>query len=999
MANGCPCLAVSLALAGLVCAGPGPAAQIKPPEIQILELTLSDALFQTPGPTGRDCELMLELERADGQWQLVTGIAREYNVSLHSGYVAEAKVGEKAVELRIAMRIVPDSWVPGGPAEYRVKLTRGAEGRLEGTYQGTFKGQAFSGRAAGTLFTRDYVLGRDFAPVQPGEHPRTVFRKSDLPRLREKLKTPFGQAAFAKMTGPVGWGVQYQLTGDRKYAALAQDEVGEIVFKGKGCTAAFAPARALGCQVERVAVALDLCYDAWPEEFKRQVITWLRKIATRVFCDPRKISLSANWNVASNHVGSLYAGVAFSGLVLWGEKGPLPPKPTPPTLALDIPAAKGYTPGKGVPVVPLESGVVPRKWLATAAIPEAIATDPILSVQGLETLRPEAGTAIQLEDYELTFQPLKEEYVSAAENNIQMKSFMNDRDTATFCLYTVLEVRQGGLYKLVNAHSNSGRPQLVLNGHRLADGQVVRLEKGLYPVLILARLLVSWGRFQPRFEAAAETDLEPAKALWEREDREYKARLAEWEIDAAESKRLGGVNIENNKLFRAGRRFMYMHYREAVGTGGFQAEVGHYNKDTTDGPNRYATAYRQCFGVDVSPLPDITHYLPRDAFVYLYPDDGKPWAQDINGSVRIGGSYFAALFPIAPDAWKPTMLWAWNRIEGVSDDASKIKAVEEDPAWGFVNYPLDMEPKPPDPSPAPGARVLPLTWEAPDFGFYAFRNAWKGGDDIVTQVFLKAHCIGGWNGPNAGTFRIAGLGKTWAVGPEDRERRRWNESVVWLPNDDHYEGALGQLAYLKTEKDGSGVVTVDLKDVYSKHPQKPLYAHYGGIRHPWAFEDSGISGLRSFGADYSGKSGAPGLFAVVDKIRGGHEKVWLWQVPEAKSSGKAPQMAAVAIEGNTFTIRQGDATLRATFIAPAGVKLTAGTRAMQIRKSAGHEAGKTVDVRFSAVFAEGGDEFFVVATLQRGSPPPVTVEGRGLEAKARVGGRVVTFDGKKIAFE
>jgi len=793
MAGKAPSLAVFLMLMSLACAGAAAAAEARLPEVQAVELALENALSQTPQPTGRDCELMLELERIDGQWQMVTGIAREYNVSLHLGYVDEAKIDEKAVELRVAMRIVPDSWVGGGPAEYRVKLMRGAQGRLEGTYQGTFKRQAFSGRAAGTLFTRDYVMGKDFVPVQPGEHPRTVFRKGDLPRLREKLKTPFGQAAFAKMTGPVGWGVQYQLTGDRKYAALAQGEVGEIVFKGKGCTAAFAPARALGCQVERVAVALDLCYDAWPEGFKQQVITWLRKIATRVFCDPRKISLSANWNVASNHVGSLYAGVAFSGLVLWGEKGPVPPKPTPPALALDIPAARNYTPGKSVPVVPLEPGVVPRKWLATAAIAEAISTDPIVSVQGLETLRPEAGTTIKLEDYELAFQPLKDEYISAAENNIKMKSFMEDRETATFCLYTVLEVREGGLFKLRNAYSNSGRPQLVLNGHRLADGQVVRLEKGLYPVLILARMLIAWGRFQPSFEAAGEKDIEPAKALWEREERDHKARLAEWETDVAESKRLGGVNVENIKLFRAGRRFMYMLYREAVGTGGFQAEVAHYNKDTTDGPNRYATAYRQCFGYDVSPLPDITHYLTRNAFVYLYPDNGKPWAQDINGSVRIGGSYFAALFPIVPDAWKPTMLWAWNRIEGVTDEASRIKAVEEDPAWGFANYPLDLGPKPP-------AGCLPLVWEARDFGFYAFRNAWKGRDDIVTQVFLKAHHIGGWNGPNAGTFRIAGLGKTWAVGPEGRERRRWNESVVWLPNDDHYESALGQLAYLKADR-------------------------------------------------------------------------------------------------------------------------------------------------------------------------------------------------------
>jgi len=222
------------------------------------------------------------------------------------------------------------------------------------------------------------------------------------------------------------------------------------------------------------------------------------------------------------------------------------------------------------------------------------------------------------------FQPAKDDFVSAAENNINIRAYMGNRDTATFCLYAVLDVRQAGLYKLMNAYSNSGRPQLVLNGHRLADGQVVRLEKGLYPVLVLGRMLLAWGKFQPRLEAATEKDAEAAKVLWEREERDYKARLAEWEVDVAEAKRLGGANIEHIKLFRTGRRLMYLLYREAVGTGGFQAEVGHYNKDTTDGPNRYATAHRQCFGYDVSPFPDITHYLTRNAFVYLYPDKGSP---------------------------------------------------------------------------------------------------------------------------------------------------------------------------------------------------------------------------------------------------------------------------------------------------------------------------------------------------------------------------------------
>jgi len=38
------------------------------------------------------------------------------------------------------------------------------------------------------------TIQKDFVPVQPGEHPRLLPRKSDLPKLREKAKTPFGKA-------------------------------------------------------------------------------------------------------------------------------------------------------------------------------------------------------------------------------------------------------------------------------------------------------------------------------------------------------------------------------------------------------------------------------------------------------------------------------------------------------------------------------------------------------------------------------------------------------------------------------------------------------------------------------------------------------------------------------------------------------------------------------------------------------------------------------------
>jgi len=145
--------AAGLVLAA-VAAAAGRAAETRLPETEVIELNLRDALFQTPEPTGRDADLILELERIDRQWQLVIGIAREYNVSVHLGYVKQATVDGQSLDLEIGMRIAADSWTPGGPAEYRLKMPRQADGRLDGTYEGTFKAKKVTGQATGTMSLR-----------------------------------------------------------------------------------------------------------------------------------------------------------------------------------------------------------------------------------------------------------------------------------------------------------------------------------------------------------------------------------------------------------------------------------------------------------------------------------------------------------------------------------------------------------------------------------------------------------------------------------------------------------------------------------------------------------------------------------------------------------------------------------------------------------------------------------------------------------------------------
>jgi hypothetical protein len=259
------------------------------------------------------------------------------------------------------------------------------------------------------------------------------------------------------------------------------------------------------------------------------------------------------------------------------------------------------------------------------------------------------------------------------------------------------------------------------------------------------------------------------------------------------------------------------------------------------------------------------------------------------------------------------------------------------------------------------------------------RSGWQGGEEFVAQVFLKAAPIVGWNHPNAGSFQVYGLGHPWTTSCESRNGVRVQESVVLLPDDEINQGSCGRLVHYEAEADGSGSLTIDMNDVYAA-PSRGLYDSML-IRNGEARKPSGIEGLRALAFDYSGKCGAPALMVLVDSIRGGGKKVWTWQRPAAK----------VSVAGNAFTIAYPTATMRATFVTPAGVKIESTTEEVQIGT-----ARKGFHGTLNRVKATGGEDYFVVITFQRKAPPEVTVEGRGLNARVSVGGQTVRFDGARI---
>lgn len=255
-------------------------------------------------------------------------------------------------------------------------------------------------------------------PPASGEHPRLFFRKADVPALRARAKTPEGQKMVAQLrlllgndgeslptvynqhlprnlgpkgqtelpigaftfSHPVGYGMLYQLTGDKKYAQLAKESLERMFdadrysMTGKDLKEAFEKAKVApfqpkgprwegkdpadvvmtfgerdrderytwtfpGAGMRRgvmsgwIAVAYDLNYDAWDDAFRKRVQEELLD-KEYPLVDYQKYGqggknpllsfeevLFTKYKPTSNHYGASIGGAVMTLLALRGDPG------------------------------------------------------------------------------------------------------------------------------------------------------------------------------------------------------------------------------------------------------------------------------------------------------------------------------------------------------------------------------------------------------------------------------------------------------------------------------------------------------------------------------------------------------------------------------------------------------------------------------------------------------------------------------------------------------
>ncbi len=209
-----------------------------------------------------------------------------------------------------------------------------------------------------------------FVPVQPGEHPRLLFRKTDLSAIKARAQTPEGKKIVERLKATLGggeamptlynkskraydpqpalpegaftishmagFGMLYQLTGDKKYAELGR----QCFLKGKegirdrdnrySQTHLDGQLR-LGPSMAMLALGYDLCYDGWDEALRVEVAQFIQNytMESRSAKDgPKPPVLSFKGLVSdprhgplSNHQGAALGGAGFAVLGLLGDPG------------------------------------------------------------------------------------------------------------------------------------------------------------------------------------------------------------------------------------------------------------------------------------------------------------------------------------------------------------------------------------------------------------------------------------------------------------------------------------------------------------------------------------------------------------------------------------------------------------------------------------------------------------------------------------------------------
>ncbi len=393
-------------------------------------------------------------------------------------------------------------------------------------------------------------------------------------------------------------------------------------------------------------------------------------------------------------------------------------------------------------------------------------------------------------------------------------------------------------------------------------------------------------------------------------------------------------DIDIEQLLTIAKRNIIRYLETAIGDKGFGTEGDHYTTEPfilTLFP--FFTAYYHVKGENFATKnSNLAWLLPHYLMRIIPRDNSYPIPSYGRHRHYPGGSLFAMGIGSVPVNFLPGVMWGFDHYWGENGDQSFGIKNSLDAIFLLVNYPKNLKIKHP-------SKIFYKVLADEKKGFYVFRNQWKNKNDFVASIYGKReHLNKSWSFPDAGSFRIWGLGINWAIAGKSQKKPE-NENIIIHKNANQL---IMQPIYFDSKKDGSGIVSLQGKD--------------------W---------LRSFAVDYSNISGVPGLFVVVDQFNDSQNyHTWVMNTQEN-----------VKIDNNTFMIKgHGNATMKGTFITPQNINLN-------------------YDAKNQRIIAKGKGNFFVVMTVQKTNIPNLKIINSSLSSQVQIGKRIITFKDKHIDFD
>jgi hypothetical protein len=260
-----------------------------------------------------------------------------------------------------------------------------------------------------------------FVKPAPGEHPRLLFRKADLPALRARAQTPEGKAILIRLrktlggNGEVfpeflplstkggdhdkrsdflakpgclslshtaGYGLLYQLTGEKKYADLGRQAFEKHMEGVRDVDDRYsfvAPDGELrgGSSWASAAVGYDLCYEGWDPEFRAKAAkAFLTVEIQQKSANLKTVVTAPKYGPAKNHFGGIMCGATAAAAIMgdpgtegtdiWGEWLPKAYENTRRMLTGGFGDHGFYSEGHGPSSVSADTGLL--IWLKAAKI-------------------------------------------------------------------------------------------------------------------------------------------------------------------------------------------------------------------------------------------------------------------------------------------------------------------------------------------------------------------------------------------------------------------------------------------------------------------------------------------------------------------------------------------------------------------------------------------------------------------------------------------------------